>query len=53
MRKSSLDYFVIHETKLDSSFTLPQFHIYNYEVRARRDHDKNGDGLIEFAKRVF
>ena len=53
MRKSSLDYFVIRKTKLDSCFTLPQFHIYNYEVRARRDHDKNGDGLIEFAKRVF
>ena len=53
MRKSSLDYCVIRKTKLDSTFTLPQFHICNYEVRARRDHDKNGDGLIEFAKRVF
>ena len=45
-----LDYFVISETKLDDSFPTAQFNIEGYEVRARRDRDKNGGGLIEFVK---
>ena len=44
----SLDYFVVSETKLDSSFPSAQFHINEYKVRAQRDGDKNGGGLIEF-----
>ena len=43
-----LDYFVISETKLDNSFINAQLTINNYEIRARRDRDKHGGGLIEF-----
>ena len=46
-----LDYFVISETKLDSSFPSAQFHIGDYEIRNRRDRDKSGSGLIEFVKK--
>ena len=46
-----LDYFVISETKLDSSFPSPQFHIGDYEIRNCRDRDKSGGGLIEFVKK--
>ena len=46
-----LDYFLISETKLDSSFPSAQFHIGHYEIRNRRDRDKNGGGLIEFFKK--
>ena len=34
-----LDYFVISETKLGSSFPSVQFHIGDYKIR---DRDKNG-----------
>ena len=53
MSDISLDYFVISETKLDSSFPSAQFHINGYEVRARRDRDKSGGGLIEFVRKGF
>ena len=46
-----LDYFVISETKLDSSFPSAQFHLGNYEIRKRRDRDKSGGGLTEFVKK--
>ena len=46
-----LDYFVISETKLDSSFPSAQFHIVDYEIRNRRDRNKSGGGLIEFVKK--
>ena len=46
-----LDYFVISETKLDSSFPSAQFHIVDYEIRSRRDRNKSGGGLIEFVKK--
>ena len=42
-----IDYFIISKTKLDNSFPNAQLAI-NYEIRARRDRDKNGGGLIEF-----
>ena len=48
-----LDYFVVSETKLDSSFPSAQFHINGYEVRARRERDKSGGGLIEFVRKGF
>ena len=51
--KVSLDYFVISETKLDESFLSAQFNISNYEIRNRRDRDKNGGGLIEFVRKGF
>ena len=46
-----LDYFVISETKLGSSFPSAQFHIGDYEIRNRRDRDKSGGGLTEFVKK--
>ena len=46
-----IDYFVISETKLDNSFPNAQLTINNYEIRARRDKDKHGEGLIEFVRK--
>ena len=46
-----LEYFVISETNLDDSFPSAQFAIENYDIRARRDRDVHGGGLIEFVKR--
>ena len=46
-----LDYFVISETKLDSSFPSAQFHIGDYEIRNRRYIGKFGSGVIEFVKK--
>ena len=37
-----LDYFVISETKLGSSFPSAQFHIVDYEIRNRSDRNKVG-----------
>ena len=47
------DYFVISETKLDSSFPSAQFHIVDYEIRNRRDRNKSGGGLTEFVKKAI
>ena len=49
----SLNYLVLSETKIDQSFPTAQFYIKGYEVRARRDRDKHGGGLIEFVKNGF
>ena len=46
-----LVYLVLSETKLDDSFPLAQFNLPNYEIRARRDRDKVGGGLIEFVNK--
>ena len=46
-----LDYFVIGETKLDNSFPNVQLTINNYEIRARRDRDKQEGGLIELVRK--
>ena len=46
-----LNYFVIGETKLDSSFPSAHFHIGDYETRNRKDRNKSGGGLIEFTKK--
>ena len=48
-----LDYLVLSETKIDQSFPTVQFYIKGYVVRARRDRDKRGRGLIEFVKNSF
>ena len=53
MSHISLDYLVVSETKLDSSFPSARFHINGYKVRARRDRGKSGDGLIEFIRKSF
>ena len=44
----SLDYFILSETKLDESFPNAQFPLDGYEMRARRDSNKFGGGLIEY-----
>ena len=46
-----LDYFVVSETKSDSSFPSAQFHIGDYEIKNRRDRNKGRSGLIEFPKK--
>ena len=46
-----LNYFVISETKLDSSFPSAQFHIGDYKIGNRGDREKSGGGLIEFVKK--
>ena len=47
----SLDYFVLSETKLDESFPNAQFTLDGYEIRARRDRNKLGGGLIEYVRK--
>ena len=49
----SVNYLVLIETKIDQSFPTVQFYTKGYEVRARRDRDKHGGGLIEFVKNGF
>ena len=44
----SLDCFILSETKLDESFRNAQFTLDGYEIRARRDRNKFGEGLIEY-----
>ncbi|XP_057317063.1 uncharacterized protein LOC130659960 [Hydractinia symbiolongicarpus] len=55
--KFAPDYFVLSETKLDSTFPNSHFTIDDNELRSRKDRDKNGGGLIEsnrkFDKRKF
>ena len=46
-----LDYFVISETKLDSSFPSAQFHIVDYEIKNQRHRNNSGVGLIKFVKK--
>ena len=51
MQDIPLDYFVSSETKLDKSFPAAQFHISGYEIRARKDRNKYGGGLIKYVKK--
>ena len=51
IRRLQLHYFVISETKLDTSFPSAQFHIGDYKIRTLRDRDKSGGGLIEFVEK--
>ena len=50
IRNISLDYLVLNETKLDESFPNAQFKLDGYEIKARRNRDKYGGGLIVFVK---
>ena len=47
----SLDDFVLTETKLDESFPNAQSTLDGYEIRARRDRNKFGRGLIESVRK--
>ena len=47
----SLDDFVLTETKLDESFPNAQSTLDGYEIRARRDRNKFGKGLIESVRK--
>ena len=48
-----LYYFVISETKIDKSFPSKQFAMDNFEIRARKDRDCHGGGLLEFVRKGF
>ena len=41
----AFDLFLISESKLDSTFSMNQFHIYSFKV-FRRDRNRSGGGLI-------
>ena len=47
----SLDDFVLTETKLDESFPNAQSTLDGYEIRARKDRNKFGRGLIEYVRK--
>ena len=51
MKTLFLDYLFLSETEIDESFPTAQFNVEYYEIRARRDQDKYGGGLIEFVLR--
>ena len=51
LKDISLDYFVFSERKLDNSFPCAQSQISDCKIRARRDRNKYGGGLIEFVKK--
>ena len=44
-------YFVLTETKLGEGFPNSQYFIDQYEIRTRRDRNKNGGRLIEFVRK--
>ena len=46
-----LNYLALSETKLDECFPNAQFNLDGDEIRARRDRDKNGGGLIVFFRK--
>ena len=48
-----LDYFVTSETKIDESFSSQQFAMDNFEIRARKDRDCHGGGLLKFVIKGF
>ena len=45
-----MDYFDLSKTKINPSFLTAQFTIDNYEIKARRDRNCNGGGLIEYVR---
>ena len=36
--------------KLDHSFPYAQFKLAHYEIRAKKDNDRNGGGIIEYVQ---
>ena len=53
MKTLSLDYLIFSKNKTDESFQTAKFDVEGYEIRARRDRDKYGEGLTEFVRRGF
>ena len=51
MKTLSLDYLILSGTKIDESFSTSRFNVEGYEIRARRDREKYGGGLIKFVRR--
>ena len=47
----SLDYVILSKFKTDQSFPTAQFNVEVHEIRASRDWDKYGGGLIGFVRR--
>ena len=48
MKKTlSLDYLSLRKTNIDENLPSAQFNVEGYGIRARRDQDKYGGGLIE------
>ena len=47
-----LDYFVISETKVYESFPSQEI-INNFKIKARKDRNCNGGGMIEFVRKGF
>ena len=45
-------HFVLSETKVDKSFPTSQFHLSGYQIRARKDRNKYGGGLLEYVKKT-
>ena len=48
MKTLSINYLILSENKIYESFPTSQFNFEGYEIRARRNRDKYGGGLIEF-----
>ena len=46
-----LDYLILSETNIDKSFPNAQFISEGYEIRAKRDRNKFGGGLIEYVRK--
>ena len=46
----SLNYFILSEKKLDEIFPNSPFTLDCYEIRARRDRNKFGGGLLEYLR---
>ena len=49
----SLDYFVLSETKLNESFPNAQYTLDSHEIRARRNRNKFGGGVIEYVRKCL
>ena len=44
--KIAKQYLILSESQIGESFPASQFNVEGYEIRARRDRDKYGAGLI-------
>ena len=49
----NLDYLAINDTKLDKKFPNEPFDLREFEMRAKRDRDKDEGGQCEFVKRTL
>ena len=52
MKDLGLKYFVVSETKLDESFSSQQL-VIDFEIRAKKDRDWHGGGIIENVRKGF